>query len=201
MTENLQTPRADVDDVVLDTPDHWYELPFIGNGLAARIWASRFAKSFDRPHPRLKDQLRLTQRRLEQSDHNAGAAYVPDASRGIAALLWVDKLQGDRPDDAEAFVDDGVSVAQSNGRDLRRLRGTHAHGRLVGYGVSLDIPGDDVPPSPTRKSFVVLPVDNGLHQLIVLSMETDLPAPDGFGDVDDHLMTIAERMTLTFDGE
>lgn len=198
MDSRRSVPLADIDDVVLNTPSSWWDIP-VGGGFAGRAWAARLAKSFDDAHPMLKKQVLLLQRRLMEDDHNAGSVFIDSGQAGSRAVLWMDLIQGESDGDADVLVSDFVAALPDDATDVGHLSSTHETGRLVGAGATFSAPhpggGDG---TSVRKTVVVLSVENGRQQMVRLLMETDLPEVPDFGPADAHLMQIAERMTVLF---
>lgn len=198
MDSRRSVPLADIDDVLLNTPSSWWDIPVAG-GFAGRAWAARLAKSYDDAHPLLKKQLLLLQRRLMEDDHNAGTVFIDSGQAGSRAVLWMDLVQGESEGDADVLVSDFVTALPEDATDIRHLSSTHETGRLVGAGATFaPAAPDGGDGASVRKTVVVLSVENDRHQMVRLLMETDLPEVPEFGPADAHLMQIAERMTVLF---
>lgn len=196
----MPAPRAAIADVVLQAPDGWWDVP--SGGLLGRARAKRFIDQFRGAHPAFGAQVRALQQTLQRDGHASGAMYIADPAQGVGALLWVDLVQGESAGDARILLEDFIAALPADAMERQTRSSQHPTGPLIGHGATFhatDAGGEAA--ALVRKSRVVLAVENGLHQMVMLSMEVDLPHPAELEDPDQHLMRIAEQMQVSFVSE
>lgn len=124
--------------------------------------------------------------------------YIADPTQGLDALLWVDLVQGESAGDARLLLDDFIATVPADATQRQTRSSQHPTGPLISHGATFHATDARGEAALVRKSRVVLAVENGLHQMVMLSMEVDLPHPAGLEDPDQHLMRIAEQMHVSF---
>ncbi|MGM1016371.1 MAG: hypothetical protein ACQEW8_02395 [Actinomycetota bacterium] len=85
MDSRRSVPLADIDDVVLNTPSSWWDIP-VGGGFSGRAWAARLAKSFDDANPLSVENGRHQMVRLVME---TDLPEVPDFGPADAHLMHI----------------------------------------------------------------------------------------------------------------